>query len=154
MPQLLCRWPVDLGEVALVDAHERTAVVERGLVEDRDPLASLLVVNVRPHVVVGADLLPASGQLHLREERVAVDHVAELEAELDELLLDGAIAVALDFGRQDIALDELALASRFHLEDGIGRIAGTAERIQSGSLMQERMIGCGVAGTGHVRNLR
>jgi len=150
LPPVWRQWPVGLGEVARIDAHERVAVIERGLVEDRNPLAPLLIVDVGPHVVIRTDLFPPGGQLHLREERVAVDYVAELEAGVDERLLDGAVVVALDFGRQDIALDELALASGFRLENRIGRIAGTQLGVE-GMEHAAKQISFGVMGAGHER---
>lgn len=112
-------------EIAAVDVHVCAAVVERGLVEDGDAFATLVVDDARPHVVTASLLLPAVGQLGLLEHGVAADHFAELETEGDVVFHLAAVEV----GRQDFALDELALPLGFHLENGVGRIAGTPHGI-------------------------
>lgn len=101
--------------------------------------------------MVRADLLPAGRQFHLCEERVAVDHIAELEAEVDERLLDGAVAVALDFGRQDVTVHELTLAGCLHLQNCVGRVADATLSVHGTEQVHDRMVGTGIAGAGHER---
>lgn len=103
----------------------RAAVVGRGLVEDGDAFAALVVDDARPHVVVATLLLPAIGQLDFLEHGVVADHFAELETEGDVVFFLAAIEV----GRQDFALDELALPLGFHIEDGVGWVAGAQHGI-------------------------
>lgn len=135
-------------EVAAVDVHVRAAVVERCLVEDGDAFATLVVDDARPHVVTATLLLPAVGQLGLLEHGVAADHFAELEAEGDVVFLLAAVEV----GRQDFALDELALAGGFLFEDEIGRVASAHLRVE-GAEMIHQGVGGGVQGRTHGKSL-
>ena len=50
------------------EVHVRGAVVEGRFVEDVRALATLLVHEIRPHVVAGGDLLPAGGHLDVLED--------------------------------------------------------------------------------------
>lgn len=129
-----------------VHVHEGVAIVERRLVEDGDALATLLVDHIRPHAVVRGDLLPAGRKGDFLEQRIAVDDVAELEAQLGELGLHVDIAGAVDLGRQDLAVDDLTLAARLHLQNHVARIASPSLCIHGTEQVQERVVGGRVFG--------
>ncbi|PLX25864.1 hypothetical protein C0580_01180 [Candidatus Parcubacteria bacterium] len=89
-----------LGEV-----EERVAVVEGRLVEDGGAHGAGLVDELGPHGVAGGALLPAFGQFHVLEQRVALDHVTELDAGGFELLA----GISAEVGRQGVAVHEATL---------------------------------------------
>ncbi len=142
-----------LGGVFFVGAHldggrdvERcAAIIERGLVEDGEPLPTVLVEYVRPHCVVRTFASPARGELYALEHRIAVDHVAEDKTDIGQRFLDRGMVTTFVLGRQDVAVDQLTLAGGLLFEDHIARVAGAMPGIHSSEQIGHRMIRGGVA---------
>ena len=127
---------------ATVGAEVGLAVVERGLVEDRCALASLVVHEVGPHAVARRHLLPARGERHVGKQRVARNRRTELDASLLENL---AILLA-HLGRQRVAAGERALAVGLLAQDGV---SGTLRTLGSMHCdFGETVEVCGVARCG------
>lgn len=123
------------------DVEERTAIIGGGLVEDREPFATLIVNDLGPHAVVGRFLLPPGRQFGLLEQWIVVDLLTELEADIGQSLIDVELVDvdAVDFGRQNLAVDELTLAGRFHLGNHVGWIASATLSVHGTDQMQGRI---------------
>lgn len=131
------------------DVEECIAIVEGGLVEDRESFATLVVDDLGPHTVVGRNLLLAGRQFHLLEQLVALDLLAELEADLGQSLLDVELVGmdAVDLGRQNLAVDQFALSGGFLFGNHVRSIAGTALCVHGAEQMKHGIVLGGIAGT-------
>ena len=108
------------GAEATASGEVCSAVVERGLVEHRGALASLVVHEVGPHAVARRDLLPACGERHVGEHLVT----GNLAAEDHPGLLEHPAVVLAHVGREGVTGGEGALTVGLLSPDGITRTLG------------------------------